>query len=100
MLFTTENSFLFIMKISEMIDFQDVMFIWLEECEQSVSKELIYENYFAKPFIQKTEKYYQLKAVFDFEHGDYSRIFGKGLNGIRILSFLYPLSLIDYSLYQ
>jgi hypothetical protein len=55
--------------MSEAIDFPEVMYIWLDDCEITVPCDKIYKNYFENPFIQDTERFYQLQAVYDFEHG-------------------------------
>ncbi len=51
----------------EAIDFPEVMFLWLDDQLISVPMEDIYENYFEKPFLQDTAKFYQSQIGFDFE---------------------------------
>ncbi len=51
------------------MDLPEVMCIWQDDFDISIPRDNIYENYFEKPFIQDTEKFYQSQEVFHIEHG-------------------------------
>jgi len=51
------------------MDLPRVLYIWRDDSEIRVPRDNIYENYFEKPFIQDSERFYRSQAKFDFEHG-------------------------------